>query len=670
MRLFWPIAPSGSSLTSVAATLGTRLSQRDSHRLVGRDSQLAAFDELFVEDPPASVVFLHGPGGIGKSTLLREVARRGERRGWRATFVEGRELAPVPDALEQAVGAARHHERPLLLLDSYERMRAMGGYLRRDLLRSLPERTIVVIAGRGSPERAWFEGGWESLMLDVELGPLSEQESMDLLRSHGVAERRIAAELVAWAEGSPLALVLGADTVGQSRGWSPHNAIERPRMVQSLIRRLADTEIDAAHVGALGVAATARVTTVDLLRDVLPEVDPVAAFDWLESRSFAEPLGDGVTLHELVRKAMHADLRLRDAERERELRRRIADHLYRRAIAGSLLLSIDLAHLVESEAIRWGYSWEGSVHHRIDDLGPGDSETIERLLTEWGHGEWFHQSQPFFSQAPQRVAVARDPEDRLCGYQVAVTPHNAPSFAEQHSLLGPWLGHARARPGGGEAIIWSASIDFTGNPRSRVQAMLGMAGVLRSGLDNPRFAYLPVNPHLPGALEFSAAMGAEHLSELDREVAGVRVECHVIDYGPGGLLGAQRDVVYAELGLAPPRPAPPSGRGAIADEAVREALRNFQLPHKLAASELARGEGTEERAASVRLLLEEAAERAFGESDDERLLREVLVRGYLKRAPSQESAADELHLSRSSYFRRLKAAAYRVAEYVRARDPA
>ena len=68
-------------------------------------------------------------------------------------------------------------------------------------------------------------------------------------------------------------------------------------------------------------------------------------------------------------------------------------------------------------------------------------------------------------------------------------------------------------------------------------------------------------------------------------------------------------------------------------------------------------------------LLAEAAERAFGQSEDERLLRRVLVRGYLEPAPSQEAAADELHMSRSSYFRRLKAATHRVAEYVRAGDP-
>ena len=71
---------------------------------MGRDSQLAVFDELLVDDPPASVVLVHGPGGIGKSTLMREVARRGDGCGLRSMLVEGRELAPVPEALEAAVG--------------------------------------------------------------------------------------------------------------------------------------------------------------------------------------------------------------------------------------------------------------------------------------------------------------------------------------------------------------------------------------------------------------------------------------------------------------------------------------------------------------------------------------------------------------------------------------
>jgi hypothetical protein len=99
-------------------------------------------------------------------------------------------------------------------------------------------------------------------------------------------------------------------------------------------------------------------------------------------------------------------------------------------------------------------------------------------------------------------------------------------------------------------------------------------------------------------------------------------------------------------------------------EAVREALRNFRVPHELARSPLARGETQDERAESVRELLRDAADRAFGDNENEKLLRRVLIRGYLEPAPSHEQAAIDPSLSRAAYFRRLRTAAERVAEHL------
>ena len=59
-----------------------------------------------------------------------------------------------------------------------------------------------------------------------------------------------------------------------------------------------------------------------------------------------------------------------------------------------------------------------------------------------------------------------------------------------------------------------------------------------------------------------------------------------------------------------------------------------------------------------------AARDAFGDADGERLLASVLTRGYLDPAPSHEVAANELNLSRAAYFRRLKQASERLAEYL------
>jgi hypothetical protein len=630
------------------------MSRRDTAVFVGRATELALLQGLFVDDPPLSVVLLHGPGGIGKSALLREVERRGSAAGWTPHLIEGRDLPPVPEALDDALADAREEERPLLLFDSYERLQAMGGHLRA-LLPGFPERTIVVIAGRRPPERSWLEGGWESLAVAVELQPLSSDESRELLVTRGLAGDDRLPQLLAWAGGSPLALTLAAWAAGMDHEWKPTPGWEPAELARSLIRRLAESGVQPVFHEALAVAAIARVTTLDLLEAVLPGSDPAEGLEWLCARTFVEPLGRGVALHDLVRRALRAELRQQDPDHERELRRRIVDHLHARAVAGELQLTIDLAELAESPVVRSGYSWQGSIRHRIDNVRAGDASRVAELL---GNDAWWETTRRFFELAPARVAIARDADEAVCGYSISVTPASAPDIARTDVVLGPWLAHAASFAPDGNAVLWRDSEDFSGDPRSHVRAMVNMAGILRSGLKNPRYAYLPIDPSSRGSRAFSAALSGRHLSELDVVIGDRVVECHLIDYGRGGLLGAQRDLVYAELGILP-------AAAPLHPEVVRDALRNLHVPHELARSPLATGGDPVE----VRARLEDAAVHAFGETENERLLQRVLMRGYITPAASHEQAAHELNLSRSAYFRRLSVAADRVAEYL-ARDGA
>ena len=652
----------------MSATLAERLAWRDEQHFVGREPELEFFDSLLVEEPAHQVVLVHGPGGIGKSTLLREVARRAQKRGYRPTLVEGRELAPVPGEIEHALGDLSSVELPLIMFDTFERMSAASGYLRHRLLPSLPARSLVILAGRRPPEADWFQGGWERLTTELELRPLDAEDARRLCAAHGLTDAQRCDELIVWAEGSPLALSLGAASGADF-------AADDPNVVRAIIRRLAQTELDGGNLDVMAVAALARCVNARMLRDVLPGVDPEEAEAWLRSRSFAEPLRDGVTLHDLVRRAVRSDLRRRDPEHERELRRRIADHLHARALRGEPRLVVDLAELLENPALRWGFGADGSVRYRVDEVREGDIvSAAPQVAARSNNGErWWRLTEPFFLQAPERVCIVRDPDENLCGFCISVSPDDAPAVAEQDPLLAPWLAHARREHAGEEVLLWRDSIDLTsgdeGDMTSPVLALMNTAAVLRSGLTNPRYAYLPIHRENKVAVEFAAAVGAMHVPELDLDVERHVTECHVIDFGPGGILAAQRATVYAELGMTPPDAAHEAAQANVAaadvtSDVVRDALRSLDNPLELAASPLANGETPDARAASVRALLADATAHAFGDAPDERLLAQIVERGYLDSSASHESAALALNVSRATYFRRLRVASQRVADYV------
>jgi hypothetical protein len=295
---------------------------------------------------------------------------------------------------------------------------------------------------------------------------------------------------------------------------------------------------------------------------------------------------------------------------------------------------------------------------------PGDAEKTAHEETD--SPLWWQLSKRYFAEAPARVAIARDDADHICGYMVCMSLATAPRFADSDPLAGPWLAHARHNASLGDSVLWQAAVDFTGE--GKVQAMLGIAGILRSGAVNPRFAYLPIDPRVPGAVDFARATGASHLAELDVRLGDAWVECYCLDYGPGGLFALCRDQVYQELGLPPPTAASPSGQVVADLDMVRDLLKNFRVPRELARSPLAVGDTVQERAESVRQLVRAAAAEAFGDSESEKLLYNVLVAGYLDPMRSHEEAASKLLMSRAAYFRRLRTAVERIAEHMMAKN--
>lgn len=110
---------------------------------VGRREELRAFGEALAGRSPRRVLFVHGPGGIGKTTLLLEMSARARAAGRDPVLLDGREIDPSAEGFLQAVG-----QSGTLLVDSYEHLGAIDGWLRREFLPGLPENGLVVLAGR------------------------------------------------------------------------------------------------------------------------------------------------------------------------------------------------------------------------------------------------------------------------------------------------------------------------------------------------------------------------------------------------------------------------------------------------------------------------------------------------------------------------------------------
>jgi hypothetical protein len=627
--------------------------------LEGREAELTRIEAELATPGRVAAVFVHGPAGIGKTALLREATGRAvEASGYDLVWIDGRDIAPVPDQLEDALGAPPEGRR-LIVLDSFEHVEALGGYLRRVLLPALPAGAAVLIGSRRAPGPEWAprEGAG---FLALALAPLGPGASAAVLRRHGLDDEA-AARARDWAHGNPLALELAAASARAEAGVP---AADGGVLDEDLVARLVAERLQGPHLATLATAAIARVTTPDLLTDALLGADPETEWEWLCGRDFVEPRGLGVAPHELVREAIRACLRRDHPLVERELRRRVADHLYAIGTgpAGPLVVT-DLSDVSDSPALHWGFSWRASARLRIDGLRAGDLEAVDRAVAGHPHAVVWEGSRALLEAAPEHATVARDRDERLCGLTVSLTPGTAPAAADEDPILGPRLAHAR-RLERHDSVVWRDMVATAEDRDPDLFGLLGMAGLLAATSGSPRYGYLPINPSLPGASDFAAAGGAVHVPGLDARVRGETIECHLVDWGPGGVLAALHAQVYRELGLAePPRPA--TAR-AVSVATVREAFRNFGVPADLATSPLASGEGVAERSDSVRGALTDAVDNAFGETPGDELTQAALRRGYLERNATQDAVAEALHLSRAAYFRRLRRGCERVAAYLSA----
>jgi hypothetical protein len=632
----------------------------DARRLgfVGRATELAAFGAALSGHAPARVLFVHGPGGIGKSTLLDEMRRRAATRGRPVVSLDGRDVAGSIPAVSAAVAAVAHDPGPVLLVDSYELLTPLDRWFRNELLPSLPADAVAVLAGREPPSPAWSaDAGWRRLLRAYELTAMDPTESVDLLGRFGAPESACA-RLAELGRGHPLALVLLAEAAAQGR--APASLADRPDLVAALCHVLVRDVPDPVHRTGLATCAHAFRTTEDLLAETVGERAP-EVWAWLASQSFVRHSGNGLHLHDLMRDLLEAEFAQRNPDAYGTLHRTIRQHAVGRLLSGRTPTPFrDATELL----LLHRRSPLAAAFRQLRDEGvlsvePGrttDHAEVAELVGQTEGAREGELAAQWLAAQPESLYVARS-DAGIEGWtlHLCVDDASGPADPAVAAVLAAVDRHGPLRPG--ERIRVGRFAGARPGPRhDATQVLVSSVSSIIEWLTKPTAWSVVAAPDEPFWRPYLEYLGLKVLARAgDVIVYGWdRRRLSLLDFMR---LTARRELT-GETGPPPPEmlKPPPLSQAAFGD-AVRAALRDLHRPDRLGASPLAGSAlGPDVRRHMV------AAIARVGDEPKGEPLRRVLDRTYLRPAPSQEAAAEVLGLPFSTYRRHLGRAVERVVD--------
>jgi DNA-binding SARP family transcriptional activator len=430
-------APRRPQPAGATPRLATRLTAARRRSFVGRTDELALFAEALRADAPQfAVLHVHGPGGVGKSTLLAEFARLCDEASVPAITLDGRNIPPTPegflDALRDKTGAedvlAGLPERHVLLVDTYEAIWTLDSWLRDQFLPTIPERAMVVLAGRGHPAPGWrVDPGWQEITRTIQLDNLGEAEARDYLQRREIpAEQRDT--VLRFTHGYPLALSLAAEVLIQRPG-SSFDGLAASDIVRVLVERFVAAAPSVAHRAALEACSQVRVMSEPLLAAMLDVHEAHELFEWLRDRSFISSGSRGVFLHDLARDALAADLKWRNPPWHLELHHRARafymSEFERSSSRAQYAALLDLIFLHDNPLLRAIFTWN-DIGGLIEDAPrTGDWPALVEIVRRHEGEESARIAERWFARYPASVTIYRDGSGAAVGFFACVRM-NAP----------------------------------------------------------------------------------------------------------------------------------------------------------------------------------------------------------------------------------------------------
>ncbi|WP_246586284.1 ATP-binding protein [Streptomyces yatensis] len=645
--------------------LGERLRDLRRRSFVGREREVRLFRSALAD---FGLVFVHGPGGVGKSALLDMFADIAADAGRSAVRVDARHLRLGPDVLPALA------DGEVLFIDTYELLEPLDDWVRERYLPSLPGDALVVIAGRRAPSPRWYaDPAWRHLMREIALGNLPPADGQAYLAAQGVPEK-LHDRLLAISHGHPLLLSMLVDAVG--KGAEPYRLGDVPSVVGALLAQIVDEAPSPLHRAALELCAHAPVTTADLLRAVLGD-EAEKLFAWLRTLPFIDDGPNGLYPHDVARDALDADLRWRDGARYAEMRRRLSVALRARILATAdereqIQLLADVIAVEGSRSkVATCSNPPATMQAYADTLQDGDRAPIIAMTTAWQGEEQAELAAYWLDRRPGAFRVFRTVSGEPRGY-AACLELTETDLGVDPGVNAMWrYAHEHGAPRTGERVrAWRFFLDRDHGQLASPSVTLFAACQTLDALTHHNTAWTLVGAYADPALwaptmhnlGFEPAKGAEYT------IGSTRFPVFAHDWRRTDV-DEWLEILHARQAGALATAADGTDNTVLSEpqfaEAVQAALRDLRTPNLLQENPLLRSRAVRQNqrdgnapAETLRELLETAVSVLPPN------LRVLADRTFLHPVTTQERIAESLHLSFNTYRRHRDRAVTSITEWL------
>ena len=686
---------------SPSTRLAERLAEARRKHFVGRAAELELFRVALRENQTSfAVLWLYGPGGVGKTSLLHEYAHVAREADVTLVTVDARHLTPTPqnfltalnlllniDLANSPFEALAAAARSVILIDTYELLAPLDVWLRETFVPQLAAQTRVVIAGREPPSAAWRSAPeWHDLLRVVSVRNLSPADSRTYLVARGVPAAQHAS-VVSFTHGHPLGLSLVADVAAQQDGGVIFQPDQSPDIVDALLKCFIQQVPSPRQRLALQVCAHARVTNEALLRAVVGEDDAHDLFEWLRGLSFIEQGAIGLYPHDLARDVIDRDLQWRDPEGYIDLHRKVRAPIIHRIAAAPGLERVssttDLVFLHRNNPImQQTFQFKNLGNYYAEPATHADYEDILESIARWEGPVAVSLAQHWLRQQPDAWMVVRGNRGavlgvvcclslgRLAPEDIAADPavQTVHNYIQQHTPL----------RSGEEALLGRFLID-----RDHYQQPTAVINALQiyttsRWLTMPNLAWSLVCYAQPEIwFTLMNYINFHRASDADYVIDGRRYSAFAHDWRTTPvpqwleLMGGREiatQMTPADVLVTPPPPLIVLSEPEFA-EAVKNALRNFTHPIELAANPLMRSRLVVQRGHGsptpevLRAVLRAAADTLKQIPKDEKFYR-AAWHTYFQPAPTQELAAEAIGIPFNTYRYQLATALERITAWL------